>query len=414
MNIFLLLIIVFLIGDYFLKLTAGILNIKNISEKLPEEFTEYYDDKKYKKSQQYLKDKTKFNLVESGFLKILIIVFILTGGFNTVDLWARNFGMGKIITGLIFTAILFLGISIISVPFDWFKTFVIEEKYDFNKTDTKTFILDRVKSFFLGLVIGSPLLALILWFFYSAGSNAWLYCWIAVIIFQYFLLYISPVVILPLFNEFTPLKDGKLREAIEDYAQKMNFKIKGIFKIDGSRRSTKSNAYFTGLGKYKRIALFDTLIDNHSIKEIVSVLAHEVGHFTKKHIHKFMGMTVIKTGITFFLLKFFIYDRQFYGAFQIENLESIPIYAGLIFFSFLYIPVNRLLSIVVNILSRKYEYQADRFAVDTYKNPEAFTRALKKLTVDNLGNLTPHPFKVFIDYSHPPVLQRIKAIKNLP
>ncbi|MGM0442111.1 MAG: M48 family metallopeptidase [Elusimicrobiota bacterium] len=411
MNIFLLLIILFIAGDYLFKLIAEILNIKNTSDQLPAEFKDYYDSQKYKKSQQYLKDKTKFNLVESGFFDLLIIVFILTGGFNTVDLWARNFGMGKIITGLIFIAILFLGMSVISIPFDWFKTFVIEEKYDFNKTDTKTFILDRVKSLFLGLIIGGPLLALILWFFYSAGSNAWLYCWIAVIIFQYFLLYISPVVILPLFNEFTPLKEGKLRKAIEDYARKMDFKIKGIFKIDGSRRSTKSNAYFTGLGKFKRIALFDTLIDNHSVDEIVSVLAHEVGHYTKKHIHKLMGMSVIKAGITFFLLSFFIDNPRLFKAFQMEN---ISVYGGIVFFSFLYTPVNSILGIVTNIFSRKYEYQADRFAVDTYKNPEAFTRALKKLTVDNLGNLTPHPFKVFIDYSHPPVLQRIKAIKNLP
>ncbi|MDD4183191.1 MAG: M48 family metallopeptidase, partial [Candidatus Omnitrophica bacterium] len=239
---------------------------------------------------------------------------------------------------------------------------------------------------------------------------AWVYCWIAVTGFQLFLLFIAPVVIMPLFNKYTPLENGELKSAIENYAKEQKFALAGVFKMDASRRSTKSNAFFTGFGKFRRIALFDTLIQKHTVDELVSVLAHEIGHYKKKHFVKGIILSVITTGIMFFILSFFINNQGLFGAFK---MQSLSIYASLIFFGFLYSPINLFISIFSNIISRKHEYEADAFAITTYKKPESFIIALKKLTVDNLSNLTPHPLKVFLDYSHPPVLKRIEAIRKI-
>jgi STE24 endopeptidase len=226
---------------------------------------------------------------------------------------------------------------------------------------------------------------------------------------MFFLAFIAPIVILPLFNKFIPLEEGELRSAIEQYAQSEDFKLKGIFKMDASRRSTKSNAFFTGFGKYRRIALFDTLIKKHTIEQLVSVLSHEIGHYKRKHIFKQLCLSVLTNGIMFFILSFFIKNQGLFAAFKMDNLS---IYASLFFFAFLYTPINMLFSILSNFISRRHEYEADRYVIKSYGKPEAFIEALKKLTVDNLSNLTPHPIKVFFDYSHPPVLQRILTIND--
>ncbi|MBN1871216.1 MAG: M48 family metallopeptidase, partial [Candidatus Omnitrophica bacterium] len=259
-------------------------------------------------------------------------------------------------------------------------------------------------------VIGGFIFAIIVWFFSRMGRWAPLYCWIGVMIIQVFMTFIGPIIILPLFNKFTPLEEGELKKAIDDYARAENFKINGIFKMDASKRSTKSNAYFTGFGKYRRIALFDTLIKRHSIEELVSILAHEIGHYKKSHILKNVVLSAVNTGLMFFILYFFIDNRGLFDAFKMDRLS---IYAGIVFFSFLYTPINTILSIISQYISRKFEYEADTYAVSTYNNPEAMINALKKLTVDNLINLTPHPAKVFFHYSHPPVLKRIEAIREM-
>jgi len=258
--------------------------------------------------------------------------------------------------------------------------------------------------------IGGIVFSGILWFFAWAAGLAWLYCWIALTLFQIFLLFIAPVVILPLFNRFAPLEQGELKEKIEQYAAGENFKLKGIFKIDGSRRSTKANAYFTGFGRCKRIALFDTLIAKQTTDELVSVLAHEIGHYKERHVIKQMLISIITTAIMFFILSLFIKNPYLFAAFK---MERVSIYASIFFFAFLYTPINMVFEALLNFLSRRHEYQADAYAVSTYKKPQAFIKALKKLTVDNLSNLTPHPLKVFLDYSHPPVLQRIQAIRSV-
>jgi len=411
MNIYLIVILAILIGNYILDLIIEALNLRSIKKELPGEFEGFYDSAKYKKSQEYLKDNTYFKLIQAAIITAVVVFLILSGGFNFIDKIARGFNFGIIPTGLIFSGILFFFFQIIGLPFSIYHTFVIEEKYGFNRTKPKTFILDILKGWLLSIIIGGLLLSLILWFFIKSGSLAWVFCWLGVSIFEFFIIFIAPIVIMPLFNKFTPLEEGELKQAIQTYAQSQNFKLKGLFKMDGSKRSSKSNAFFTGFGKYRRIVLFDTLIKNHSVDELVSVLAHEMGHYKKKHILRMMTISVLTNGLMFFILSLFINNPGMFAAFRMDNLS---IYASLLLFSFFYTPISVILSLAGNILSRCHEYQADKYAVVTYKRPEAFILALKKLSVDNLSNLTPHPAKVFISYSHPPVLDRIKALRNSP
>ncbi len=410
MSIYLIIILVILIGEYFLDLVIERLNIQTASPELPKEFEGYYDGEKYKKSQDYLRENTNFSLIKDTIWTTITILFILAGGFNFVDRIARGFNQSYIITGLIFVGIIMLGSLLLSIPFSAYHTFVIEEKFGFNKTTVRTFVMDIIKSILLGAIIGGIVFSFIVWFFYKTGIWAWVDCWIGVTVFQLFLTFIAPVVIMPLFNKFTPLEDGELKEEIEKYAKSQNFKMKGIFKMDASKRSSKSNAFFTGFGKYRRIALFDTLIQKHTVGELVSVLAHEIGHYKKKHIIKTIVLSILTTGLMFFILSFFINNEGLFAAFK---MEQTSIYAGLLFFGFLYAPISLILSIFANLLSRRYEYEADKFALTTHKKGEEMITALKKLTVDNLSNLTPHPLMVFFHYSHPPVLKRIEAIREM-
>ena len=340
---------------------------------------------------------------------VITITFILAGGFNWIDLTARDFDLGPIGTGLLFTGFLSLLTFIINLPFSIYSTFVIEERFGFNKTTPKTFVLDILKTFVLAICIGGPMIAAVFWFFQVAGDLAWIYCWLAVTAFTLIIQFLAPVLIMPLFNKFTPLEDGELKTNITDYAQAQNFAMKGIYTMDGSKRSTRLNAFFTGFGKFRRIVFFDTLIDKLSTGEIVAVLAHEMGHFKHKHIFKMMAVSILQMGVMFFIMSLFLDNRQLFSAF---GMEHVSVYAGLIFFGFLYAPISSLLSIFFNMLSRKHEYEADDWAVATTGHKQDLINGLKKLSVHNLSNLTPHPFNVFINYSHPPVLQRIKAIQQ--
>ncbi len=410
MKTYLIVILFILIGEYFFNLIVEILNLKNIESNLPDEFIGIYDSEKYEKSQKYLKETTRFELFTNTLMTFLTVLFILWGGFNIVDRFSRNFGFGEIITGLIFVAIIMLIMQAINIPLSAYSTFHIEEKYGFNKTSVKTFFLDILKSWILTIILGGIIFSVILWFFGKTGEFAWLYCWTAVTIFQIFVMFLAPVVIMPLFNKFTPIKDCELKTTLEEYAKKENFKLKGIFTMDGSKRSTKSNAFFTGFGKFRRIVLFDTLIEKHSTDELVSILAHEIGHYKKNHILVHLLISIITSGMMFYILSFFLNNPGLFKAFKMEHTS---IYASLFFFGFLYAPIEMVTSIFSNILSRKNEYQADEYSVKTYNKPSAMIMALKKLSVDNLSNLTPHPFKVFLSYSHPPVLERIKSIRKL-
>lgn len=409
MNTYLILILVILIGRYLLQSVTDILNTRHAAEKLPGEFESWYDADKYRKSQQYLKDTTRFGLVQDTIMTGITIAFILLGGFVWLNQIAQSTSTHPVWAGLTFTGLLILLSKLVHLPFDLYDTFVLEDRYGFNRTTPKTFILDQIKTIALTVIIGGPIYALVLWFFQSFEQYAWLFAWVAVVLFQFILMFLAPVVIMPLFNKFTPLEDGELKESIEGYAQKQKFKMKGIFTMDGSKRSAKSNAFFTGFGASKRIALFDTLIENHTVAELTAVVAHEMGHYKKKHILQAIIRSIITSGIMFYLLSLFLKSESLYAAF---GLSSTPVYAGLVFFGFLYTPLSMVLSLIENIISRKHEFEADGYAVETYGHADAMIDALKKLSVDNLSNLTPHPFKVFMEYSHPPVLQRIAAIRK--
>ncbi|OEU51756.1 MAG: peptidase M48 [Desulfobacterales bacterium C00003106] len=411
MNIYLTIILSIIIGNYLLDIVVETLNVRHAKSDLPEEYKGYYDAEEYKKTQDYLKENTRFEIISGTITTPITVAFILIGGFNLVDQIARSFNFGPISTGLIFAGILMLASQIISIPFLAYSTFVIEEKYGFNRTTVRTFALDVLKSWLLTAMIGGTVFSIVLWFFGKAGNWAWLYCWVAVVLLQIVLTFFAPVVILPLFNKFYPLEDGELKTAIENYARSQNFRMKGVFRMDASKRSTKTNAFFTGFGRFRRILLFDTLIEKHSVDELVSILAHEMGHYKKKHIFKSVLMSIMTTGLMFFLISFFINNKGLFSAFK---MQTTSIYASLIFFAFLYAPINVVVSIFSKMLSRRREYEADAYAVGTYRKPGSMISALKKLTVENLANLTPHPLKVFLTYSHPPVLERIRAIRRMP
>jgi STE24 endopeptidase len=408
MNGYLIFILALLVFNWLLNLIVETLNVRNVSTEIPEEFKGVYDSEKYAKSQRYLRDNTRFHQIQAAIMLPLTIAFILLGGFRWVNDAARSASEQMIVQGLVFGGILVLLGQIVGIPFSLYDTFVLEEKYGFNKTTPETFVIDILKGLLLTVLLGAPVFALILWIF-SSVANAWLWAWGALAVIGLFIQFIAPVVILPLFNKFTPLEEGELRSKIEAFAAGQKFKLSGVFKIDGSKRSTKSNAYFTGFGKTKRIALYDTLIEKHTTGELIAVLAHEIGHCKRGHIKKGMIISLASSLLMFFILSLFITQQGLYAAF---GIEGTPLYAGFIFFGFLYAPISMILGIAGSILSRKHEFEADAFAAETTKQPVALIDALKKLSVDNLSNLTPHPLKVFLQYSHPPVLERIKALRG--
>lgn len=410
MNTFAVIILAAIIADVVIGFVADYLNLSMITDRLPEEFSGTYDEKSYKKSQEYLKVNTRFSWISSSFATIITLLFWFCKGFPALDTFLRSFGYGPVVTGVLFMGVLILANALLSLPFSLYNTFVIEEQFGFNKTTLKTFITDSVKGAVLGVLIGTPVLAGVLSFFQYAGDFAWLYCWVTVVIFIILLQYLVPVWIMPLFNKFEPLEEGELKDAIMNYARSIDFSLENVFKMDGSKRSAKSNAFFTGFGKNKRIVLFDTLIAQHTTAELVAVLAHEMGHFKKKHIIKTMVAGVFQTGFVFYILSLCLTSKGLFTAFY---METTPIYAGLIFFSLLYTPVDFFTGILMQMYSRKNEYEADKFAADTTDDPASMINALKKLSVANLGNLLPHPFYVFLNYSHPPVIDRIKTIRNL-
>jgi len=410
MNIYLVAVLAILLASYLLDLVADLMNLRHISPGLPDEFKDVYDPLKYRESQDYLRENTKHSLVTDGLMTAITIGFILSGGFNSVDRFARSFNLGQIPTGLIFAGGLICLSRLCHIPFDAYHTFIIEGKFGFNRTTPGTFIMDIVKKWLLGALLGGILFSAVIGIFREAGPLAWLYCWGVVALFQLGVIFIAPAAIMPIFNKFTPLEDGELKTAIEDYAGSQGFKMKGIFRMDASRRSSKSNAFFTGFGKLRRIVLFDTLIQKHTLDELVSVLAHEMGHYRKKHVLTSALIMVMTTGLMFLILSLFINNR---GLFEAFKMRDVSIYASIFFFGFLFIPIQTMLSIFSNLLSRRHEYEADAYAALTYGKPGAMISALKKLSVDSLSNLAPHPFKVFLDYSHPPVLQRIVALKKM-
>jgi len=408
MNLYGIIILSALLLDFLLSLIADLLNLRSLQPQVPAEFQGVYDESKYQNSQNYTHVNTRFRLLVSAVDLLLLLIFWFCGGFNWLNHQVEALHLSLIWSGLLYIGFLILAKSLLSLPFDIYSTFVIEERFGFNKTSPLTFIMDRVKGALLGILIGAPLLSLVLFLFTTLGAWAWLYVWASVTLLSFMLQYLAPTLVMPLFNKFQPLQDGELKEAIVNYARTVSYPLAGVFVIDGSKRSSKSNAFFTGFGKKKRIALFDTLLQQHTVAEITAVLAHEIGHYKKKHILINLIFSTLHSGVLFFLLSLFLHHQPLFDAFY---MDSAPIYAGLLFFGLLYSPIEMILAVGLHTLSRLHEFQADQFAAETTKAPEAMISALKKLTVNNLMNLTPHPFYVFINYSHPPVLERIKALK---
>jgi STE24 endopeptidase len=407
MNFYALLILATLVLTFLVKLVADMLNLGAASPEIPEEFRGIFEEDAYRRSQEYLKENTLYSLASAFADLLVLLVFWFSGGFNLLDLFIRSLAWGPVISGVLYVGALLLLQTVVDLPFRLYSTFVLETKFGFNKTTPKVFAADMLKTLLLGVMLGGPVIALVIWFFENAGGSAWLLAWAGLALFSLSLQYAAPALIMPLFNKFTPLEDGTLKAAIMQYADDVRFPLSGIYVMDGSKRSSKANAFFTGFGRHKRIALFDTLVRNHTVEELVAILAHEIGHFKKKHILVAMALSLINLGVVFFLLSLFMNNRMLFDAFFMEHTS---VYGSLIFFMLLYSPVEFILSVLMQVLSRKHEYEADHFAVSTYSGGHRLAEALKKLSRQNLSNLTPHPFYVFLNYSHPPVLQRVRKI----
>ena len=412
----LLIIITIITIDFILEQILDYINLKHQKSEVPDEMKGYYDGDKYRKSQKYLSLQTKFSFVTSTFSFVLALAMLVGGIFGMLDEWIRNTPLPSFLGGndvsdpvvlaLIFFGILYFASDILNMPFQVYHTFVIEEKFGFNKTTVKTFILDKLKGYFLTILIGGVILSVLFYLITRLGEGFWLYFWIVITVFLFFVNMFYTTLIVPLFNKLTPLESGELREAIENYSKQAKFSLRNIFVIDGSKRSSKSNAYFSGIGKKKKIIFFDTLINNHTTEELVAVLAHEVGHYKKKHIVTGFILSTIQVGIMLFMLSFFVFNSTLSAAL---GANEMGVHLNLLAFGLLYTPISKLTGLFMNLISRKNEFEADKYAAQTY-NASALQDALKKLSVDNLSNLTPHPAYVFFHYSHPPLLKRLEAL----
>ena len=410
MNIYIFIIPFILFFEYLLSFIVRTLNLMALDPKLPEEFKDTFDSDKYIKSQEYTRTNSKFSYVTSTFSLLITLIFIYGGIYNIIDQWLIGFLENKIIIGLLFFGLLTLITDIISLPFSIYSTFVIEEKFGFNKTTYATFFFDKIKGYFLMIIIGAPVLSVILYFFETFPKEySWIYAWALITIFSLIMQPIFNILIAPMFNKFTPMPEGPLLDKIKNYLQKVNFPVKKLEVMDGSKRSSHSNAYFSGLGKNKRIALFDTLLEQMDDDEIVAVIAHEVGHYKLKHIHSGIILSAIQSGIMFYILSLFLMDEMLFQAFYMDN---ISVYASLLFFSTLYTPISMLVGFLFSYISRKNEFAADAFSAKTSKLPDSLISGLKKMSKENLSNLTPHWLNVMLNYSHPPVIDRIIALRK--
>jgi STE24 endopeptidase len=411
MNNILIIIYIILLFDFLLERFLSILNSVKRNRKLPAELEGIYDNETYLKSLDYKREYENFGTIAATFSFILIICMIIFQGFAFADQLARSISENPILLCLIYFGLLVFVSDIIGTPFDLYSTFIIEEKYGFNKTTPKLYISDKLKGYLLGIIIGGGLLSVFIWFYLKVGNNFWIYIWIIFTAFSIFMSMFYSNLIVPLFNKQTPLEEGELRQAITEFVTKAGFKLKNIYLIDGSKRSTKSNAYFTGLGPKKRIVLYDTLLKQLNTREIVAVLAHEVGHYKKKHTSIGIVTSIVQMGITLYILSLFIGNPKLSEALSVYKPG---IHIGLIVFGILYSPISTIIGLGMNMLSRKNEYEADRFAA-SFDMAEDLINALKKLTVKNLSNINPHPAYVFLHYSHPTLLQRIRSLsKYLP
>lgn len=396
------------VADYIFERFLDYLNSTQWTDKLPEEVKDIYDQDKYSRQQAYEKVNYRFSFLSSSFSFAIMLLMLLFSGFAWVNSIAVSVSMNPIPAALVFFGILLLASDLLTTPFTVYDTFVIEEKFGFNKTTPKTFIFDKLKGYLLGAIVGGGLLALIIFIYQLTTTSFWIYAWLVISGFSVFMVLFYSNLIVPLFNKQTPLPEGELKTAIENFAGRVGFKLDHIYVIDGSKRSTKANAYFTGFGAKKRVVLYDTLIADLTTHELVAVLAHEIGHYKKKHVLLSLLLGILQTGIVLYLFSLFVGSGELSAAL---GVETPSFHIGLIAFGILYSPISMLTGLAMNIFSRKNEYQADAFAA-RYFNARDLASALKKLSVKNLSNLRPHPAYVFFHYSHPTLLQRLKALDD--
>lgn len=411
MNTLAIFIVISLFLLWNLEFIATLLNLKTFPATPPPGLGSLMDQEKLDKARSYLHANSRFDLIRSTFSLAVLLLFWFLHGFPANDSFARSLTPDPILAGLIFLSILFLAQNLISLPFDLYETFVIEQKFGFNKSSPATFFADRFKGLLLAAILGLPLLAGILWIFREI-PHAWLWAWAFVTAFQLILTYLAPSLILPLFNKFTPMPEGDLKNEINALGEKCGFPLHGVYTIDGSKRSTKANAYFTGFGKHKKIALFDTLVEKSSNTEILAILAHEIGHFRLGHIKQRLLVGILQMALVFFLIGLATnpagaFARQLHDAFFVPRISP---HVGLVLFTILLEPASKLLSVLANAWSRKHEFEADAYASQSTGTPHALASALRKLSSDHLSHPAPHKLRVTLDYSHPPLLQRLKAL----
>lgn len=390
-------------ADFLFDKWLDLLNDRAKSPVMPKEAEGIYDEERYAKWLAYDKANGRLGMVSSSVSILMSLALLIFGVFGWLDTYLQQWVEQPVALGLIYFGVLGLGSSMVSLPFSIYSTFVIEERFGFNKTTVKTFLLDMLKGAALGLVIGAPLGALIIWLYCALGDYFWLAAWAVMSGFSIFMTMFAATWIMPLFNKFTPLEEGELRTAIEAYCDQVGFKLNRLFVMDGSKRSAKSNAFFSGLGPKKTIALYDTLIEQMETEEIVAVLAHEIGHYKKQHTRQSLVLSVLQSGLMLFLLGLFVRIPAFSMAL---GAAEGSFHVGIIAFGIIFSPISTVIGIAMNALSRKNEFEADAYARDTYDG-QPLASGLKKLTAENLGNLKPHPWYVFVHYSHPPVLKRL-------
>lgn len=400
-------IIGLLVFNFLLENVLGYLNLQYKKKAMPEDLEGIYSKEEYQKSLEYQRANTYFSFFTGSIGFVGTLILLRTYSFGAIYEWVGSFVKSPVWQGLVFFSVLLLASDLLTLPFQWYRTFVIEEKFGFNKMTPHTFWVDKLKGYLLGGLLGGVLGFVFLYMVLEIGADFWIYFWAVFFIFSLFMNIFYTSWILPLFNKLTPLEDGELRKAIEQYCQKVNFPLTNLFVIDGSKRSAKANAFFSGLGSKKKIVLYDTLIEKHNLEELVAILAHEVGHYKKNHIPVNIVLSALQIGLILFILSLFIFNPVLSQALGASS-QSIPL--NLMAFSFLFSPISTLTGLFFNMLSRKNEFEADRFARDTYSG-KALQEALKKLSVSSLSNLTPHPIYVFFHYSHPPLLQRLRALR---
>ncbi len=400
-------IISILLVQYFIEVLLDFVNAKRYDDPLPKELSDIFNAEEYTNSREYKKTRYEFGLISNTFSVVLTLGFLIFGGFQMIDVLVRGITDNTIAMALLFFGIIMIGSDIITTPLAYYSTFVIEQKFGFNKTTPKLFFIDKLKGWIMSAILGGALLAAIIWFYEWAGPQFWLYAWGLIVVFTIFMNLFYSKLIVPLFNKQTPLETGSLKLKIEAYAHNVGFELKNIFVLDGSKRSTKANAYFSGFGKQKRVTLYDTLLHDLEEDEIVAVLAHEVGHYKRKHIVFNLMATLLMTGLTLYILSLFINNPEVSLAI---GVATPSFHAALIGFGILYSPISEITGLLMNYLSRKFEYEADDYAKNTFAAQPLIT-SLKKLSKNSLSNLTPHPAYVFVHYSHPPLIARIRNLR---